>query len=92
MEHPEGPGSEPFQSIFATDQFRATAERADWETVSFPQCSLGAASQKPTTLAGSRRLNMEKHFGGLRCTHKKHGVELIGKDEMGQFKTKQAQS
>ena len=37
-------------------------------------------------------MNMEKHFGGLRCTHKKHGVELIGKDEMGQFKTRQAQS
>ena len=46
---------------------------------------------KPTTVAGSRRLDLPGRFGHLRCTHGQH-EGLIGLDEKGRFRTRNAQS
>ena len=92
LEHPIDPGSDPFPSMWGTSEFADFAQMVEMETVSFPQCALGQAAKKETTLGFTPKVGaVRSRFEGLRCTHRKH-ASLEGKDEKGVFKTRAAQS
>ena len=92
-EHPAARGRPPFASIWQTARWRALgrrlARRGRYCEATFPQCTLGAVSLKPTTLA---IFNADpSRFQGLVCTHQTH-AQLAGLAEDGTFMTKLAQS
>ena len=90
LEHPADPGRAPFPSIWNTDEMRNWIGDLGLETVTFPQCMMGAAAKKETTIAG-RASDLEGHLQA-RCGHAYHSATLSGKDETGKFRTKVSQA
>ena len=87
-EHPADPGRAPYPSIFSTREYQQFEVRALYDQVTFPQCALGAPSEKPTTLGFYHAFPARQAFGELECTHEKHELALIGRDETGAFRTR----
>jgi hypothetical protein len=60
-------------------------------TATLPQCALGGAFQKYTTLLFS--VELEQHFSylnDLRCTHEKHAKQARGRDLDGKWRSAEA--
>ena len=70
---------------------KALAAERWTRTVTFPQCALGGAFQKFTTLLFS--VDLERHFsylGDLRCTHERHAKQARGRDPDGKWRSAEA--
>jgi len=90
MEHPADPGRDPFPSIWDTSLCGTFVKRWKATRVTFPQCVFGAMSKKPTMMM---TVGMDPSvFREAECPHSVHGQVLVGRDEAGEFKTRQAQA
>ena len=78
--------SEPDHHPLWLEQAMLTLERRTGaRPIHFPQCALGGAFQKWTTLLCSpdAAARLEPSLGGLQCMHKSHEVVAAGYDALG---------
>ena len=91
-EHPEDPGRHPFPSTWSLRKMKHIEQRCGFRRVVFPQCLWGLLRRKGTCLSGNVEdlETFDKHGNG-RCYHEFH-PSLKGKDSLGHFRTRMAQT
>ena len=74
--------------MFKMPFFKVLQDVVQPTVVTFPQCALGAAVQKYTSIMGSKSTHdLLQVFNELRCTHQHHEERIKGVDERGQLRS-----